>query len=83
MVKYGKLFNCFLRVFAYQLLTFGQTIQPDKGILIRIMSGGFAQLSGIADNIQHIVPDLEGQPQASGKASGGLDQLFPNTSFTL
>ena len=41
------------------------------------MANGFAQFASITDYIQHVVPNLKSQSQASGEAGCGINLLLP------
>ena len=55
--------NGVIRVFSHQFFALFKTIQADEGVLLPVHAGGFSQLRLGADHVQHIVPDLERQPQ--------------------
>ena len=57
-------------------------VQPDEGVLVLVHTGRFAELRGIADHIQNIILNLEGQPETCsvirrclllGRAAAGCD----------
>ena len=41
-------------------------VQPDECIFVLVHAGRLAELCGIADDIQNIILDLEGQPETCG-----------------
>ena len=47
-----------------EAFAFLKAIQPDEGVLFRVHAHCFSQFSGITDDIQHIIPNLERQTQA-------------------
>ena len=60
----------------YQLFALFQSVETDKGILCRIGTHALAHFLLGADHIQHIIPNLEGHTQRTGKASRRGDLLL-------
>ena len=58
--KYRQAIECSFGISINQLGTFLQAIEPDKGVLIGICANTLAHFFLGADDIQHIVTDLEG-----------------------
>ena len=63
-------------ILLHHLLALFQAVEPDEGILFLVRTHGFSHLIGRADDIQHIIPDLESKPQIFRKSSRCFDLLL-------
>ena len=62
-----------LFVFLFDSLGAGfQAVEGDEGVLAAVHMDRFAQLLGVADDVQHVVPDLEGQADGFSIGPGGF-----------
>lgn len=61
-----------LGILLHKLAALVQAVEPDEGVFLRVHAGSLAQLCLGADDVQHVVPNLEGQTQQRRKPGGGL-----------